>query len=451
MSLAPTLAAHVADEWQSDFFAGAEAAKVFILDALGTGLSGTRQAPVAALLQAARRWGDTPQARVFGQSEPLPADAAALINGYQIHNQEFDCVHERAVVHPMGVILAAVLACAERDGGVSGRDLLAAVVLGVDVAVAIGIIPQAPLTFYRQGMAAAFGASAVLARLQGLDAAGIERAMGIAYSQLSGTMQPHAEGSPLLPLQMGFNARAALTAADLAAAGLPAPRGFLEGRYGYFNLMEAHWDSANVPATIDKPYRVTELSHKPFPTGRATHAAVDGLAKLKQRFGFDSAQVKEILVEAPPLVLQLADRPPRPDMSANYARLCLPYVLATLLSTDAVLVEDFDAAALADRDRLSLAGRVRIRHDGSADENALAPVRVTVNLTGGAAHSEQVAHILGHPDNPLAPDQYLDKFRRCCQSAARPLTEAQVDALIALCAQLDTLPDARALVDAMVG
>ena len=451
MRFARILASHVADHWQDDFTDAAPAARMFILDALGTGLSGTRQSPVPALLTAARRWGTQPQARVIGHAHALPAGTAALINGYQIHNQEFDCVHERAVVHPMGVILAAVMAQGERDGGLTGRALLAAVILGIDVAIAIGIVAQAPLTFYRQGMAATFGASAVLARLQGLDRDGIERAMGIAYSQLCGTMQPHAEGSPLLPLQMGFNARAALTAADLAAAGFPAPAGFLEGRYGYYNLMEAHWDPANLPVAIAKPHRVTELSHKPFPTGRATHAAVDALSKLAVANSFVAEDVAEILVTAPPLVLQLADRAPDPLMSANYARLCLPYVLATALLTGGVAVEDFEASAIADPARHVLAARVRVQHDGSGDDNALAPVTVTARLSNGASYTQRVDHILGHPHNPLSRAQYLDKFRRCCQSAARPLPPAAIDALIAACGQLETLPDARVLMDEMAG
>jgi 2-methylcitrate dehydratase PrpD len=264
-------------------------------------------------------------------------------------------------------------------------------------------------------------------------------------------MQPHAEGSPLLPLQMGFNARAAVTAADLAAAGLPAPTGFLEGRYGYFNLMETHWDPARVPGTVKEPHRINELSHKPFPTGRATHAAIDALAQLKQAHGFRADEVAEVVVAGPPLVLQLADRVPSADMSANYARLCLPYVLATALTTDGVAVEDFDADAIRDSARQAVARRVSVQHDGSSDDNALAPVRVTVRLANGAAHSEQVDHILGHPSKPLSEDQYLAKFRRCCQSALRPPDPMKVDALIAACDQLGALPDARVLMDQMAG
>ena len=39
----------------------------------------------------------------------MPAPAAALCNAYQPHCSEFDCVHEKAVVHAMTAVLAAAM------------------------------------------------------------------------------------------------------------------------------------------------------------------------------------------------------------------------------------------------------------------------------------------------------------------------------------------------------
>jgi 2-methylcitrate dehydratase PrpD len=47
---------------------------------------------------------------VFGSGERLPLLHAAMLNAYQIHNQELDCVHEKAVVHPMAAMLPALSA-----------------------------------------------------------------------------------------------------------------------------------------------------------------------------------------------------------------------------------------------------------------------------------------------------------------------------------------------------
>ena len=109
-------------------------------------------------------------------------------------------------------------------------------------------------------MCGALGATAGMANMLGLDAATTRSALGIAYSQLSGTMQAHIEGSPVLPMQIGFNARAALLAAELASRGIAGPADFLEGVHGYFTLIDPERDPAAFadfePAAMADPRRL---------------------------------------------------------------------------------------------------------------------------------------------------------------------------------------------------
>ena len=168
------------------------------------------------------------QARVWSHGARLSAAGAAVCNGYQIHNGEFDCVHEGAVVHTFTVPVAAALAWAEREGGVGGRDFLTALALGVDVACHLGVASKSPLRFFRPATAGAFGAVAAIGRLAGFDAATLVNAFGTVLGQLAGTMQAHTEGSPLLGMQIGFSGRNAIVACDMAAGGLAAPHGVLE-------------------------------------------------------------------------------------------------------------------------------------------------------------------------------------------------------------------------------
>ncbi len=106
------------------------AAKIFMLDSIGVALAGASVAESSLVRRAALTWGKSGgldcDASVWGSREKLPAPSAAMVNAFHIHNQEFDCVHEKAVVHPMAVILAALMAYAERNGQVSGAKFLAA-------------------------------------------------------------------------------------------------------------------------------------------------------------------------------------------------------------------------------------------------------------------------------------------------------------------------------------
>ena len=425
------------------------AAKTFILDSFGVALSGTRVPLVRELAQVAGDWGHGSACRVWGTGERVPAASAAFLNGYQIHNQEWDCVHEPAVVHPMAVVLATLVAWAEARGGVSGRELIRGCVLAVDVATSIGAAARNKLRFFRPAMCGALGATAGIAAMRGLDEQTTRSALGLAYSQLSGTMQAHVEGSAMLPIQIGFNARSALAAVDMAMRGIVGPRHFLEGPFGYFALMDNEWD----PIAFDglgQQFRITELSHKPFPSGRATHGGVDGMLTLRERHSFSNASLRQIRLIAPPLVIQLVARPPTPNMAPSYARLCAPYVVATALLNGTVGVGDFEPTAIADPARQSLALRVQVVLDANTALNALAPQRIEADLDDGRCLAIDLPAVLGAPGRPLTRDQHLAKFRLAASSGSRAFSPAAAERTVALVDRLDEMQDIRQLVDSLM-
>ena len=202
----------------------AVATRTFLLDTLGVGVAGSAGPWTRCLIETQRLSCPGNHARVWSHGARLSAAGAAVCNAYQIHNAEFDCVHEGAVVHTFTVPVAAALAWAEREGGVGGRDFLTALALGVDVACHLGVASTSPLRFFRTATAGAFGAAAAIGRLAGFDAATLVNAFGAVLGQLSGTMQAHVEGSPMLGMQVGLNARNAIVACDIAARALHEPR-----------------------------------------------------------------------------------------------------------------------------------------------------------------------------------------------------------------------------------
>ena len=63
-------------------------------------------------------------------------------------------------------------------------------------------------------------------------------------------------------------------ACDLAAEGIVGPREIIEGEFGYLNLIEDGYDFADLLTNLGKNWQITEVAHKPFPSGRATHGVV---------------------------------------------------------------------------------------------------------------------------------------------------------------------------------
>ena len=426
------------------------AARIFILDSFGVGMVGSAGPWVEELVATLGTWGRGDDARVWVRGTRLPAPAAAMCNAYQTHNSEFDCVHEGAVLHAMTVVLPAVMAVAERDGGVSGRDLITAVTLGVDVACHLGVAATSGLRFFRPATGGAFAAVAGIGKVRGFDKDTLVNAFSIVYAQLCGTMQAHVEGSNMLAMQVGFNARNAVVACDMAANGLQGPKNILEGPFGYFRLFEETSDLGRVLPEVGRTWRIAEMAHKPFPAGRAAHGLVEACVALRQAHGFEAGDVERVEARVPPLVARLVSRPPTDGMTINYARLCASYGTARALLTGGLLVEDFRPDALHDGVTLALARRVAIVADDNPDPNALVPMTIEVVLRDGRRFAQTLDVVYGSPGKPLSRDDHLAKFRRNCAAAATPLPEAKAEALIAAVDRLDDVSDVAELVDLMV-
>ncbi len=422
------------------------ATKTFCLDTLGVSVAGT-SAPYAAEMRiTATGWGGGPEATVLGMGNQLDASTAAMINAFHAHSLEFDCVHELAVVHPLTTIQSASLAYAERCGGLAGRDLLVALALGVDVATSIGMAAQSGLRFFRPATAGIFGATAAVGKLAGLSNAQLLNALGLAYAQAAGNMQSHVEGGPALALQMAFAAGGAIRAVDLAQADFPGPHDILERPFGYFPLYEGAWDLEPAWSEWGRVWRITQVSHKPFPAGRATHGGLDGILQLRAAHALQADDIDRITLLAPPLIHELVGRPLQRHMSVNYARLCFQFVGALALSHGDVRIDDFTSARLNDSHLYDLGNRIDVVIDSNPDPNALAPQTVIVRLRDGREYRVDVDQTLGCPERPLTRAQHLTKFRTCLQSGVAELPADVDDRLIHMVDGLDTLDSTNDLI-----
>jgi len=369
-------------------------------DTLAVGAAGTTAPGAEAILAAARAMGTGTDARLIGTDERLPAPGAAFVNGYRIHCLEWDAVHEPAVVHAMSVVTAALGAAIDRKGGCDAEAALVALAIGVDVASGLGIAADSALSFFRPATAGVIGAALAVARLDG---APLEHALGLAYSSAAGTMQAHVEGSITLPFQVANAARAAVTASDLAKAGFTAPLDPLEGLFGYFKLID-QGDLSRYTRDLGKVWRIAEISTKPFPSGRASHAALGALQTLAGQ------GVERIELACPPLIHRLVGRPYKQDMTPAYARLCLPFLAVLMLTDGRIDPRRFTPENFADPALAALAGKVVLVADGNQDPNALFPQELRVTLADGATRTIGVPHTLGSPDAPLSPAQNQAKL-----------------------------------------
>ncbi len=378
-------------------------AERLLADTLAVGAAGSTAPGAAGVLAAAKGWGSGDDARLIGSPGRLPAAGAAFVNAFHIHCLEWDAVHEPAVIHALSVVTAAIGASIDRMGGCSPDAALTALAIGVDVACGLGIAATSPLSFFRPATAGCIGAALAVARIEGI--APLEDVLGLAYSFCAGTMQAHVEGSIALPLQIANAARSAIMAVDLVKAGLTGPHDALEGPFGYLRLID-RGELSRYADHLGAVWRISEISTKPFPSGRASHGALG----LLQGLSLDPADIAWIEVFVPPLVKRLVGRPMLAEMTPAYARLCLPLLTALILRDGCVDPRAFTPATFADPAVLDLAGRVIVNDDGNPDPNALSPQRAVITARDGSVTEHLIPATLGSPDAALTPEQSAAKL-----------------------------------------
>ena len=73
-------------------------------------------------------------------------------------------------------------------------------------------------------------------------------------------------------------------------------------------MFESKVSTLGLVDRLSNPWRVTELSLKPFPSGRATHGGIEAMLALRVR-GLSTENLASAELLAPPLVNQLVQSP----------------------------------------------------------------------------------------------------------------------------------------------
>lgn len=400
-----------------------DAATVFFLDTVGVACAGRMAPKLNELVVAAQNWGagGKDSASIWNTGRRVPASVAALANGYQCHALEYDCVYEPGVILPTPAIFAGLMAKAEQltaqGRPPSGRDMLRAFVVALEVSCTLAAATRSAMFFFRPATTGVFSALAAIACLDPLPREHLRYAFGIAYSQVCGPMQAHEEGSMMLAMQMGFAARNAVQAYDMAAVGMTAPVEILAGRFGFFHNFEHGGEIKEALAQMGQPWKVTQLSHKPFPSGRVTHGVIHTMRQLGQELGLNAinalGRIRAIHVDLPPLGMRLVGRPMIHQPPPNYARLCVPYVAAAEILYGGVDPTSFSAEHLNGQDVETLGRRITTAEKPHPNPNAFYPQQLTLELMDGTRIEREIPYAWGHPLMPLTPTEREDKFRLC--------------------------------------
>ncbi|MEO3387932.1 MmgE/PrpD family protein [Mesorhizobium sp. CAU 1741] len=351
---------------------------------------------------------------VFGMNRRYGGAAAALLNGMLGHSLDFDDTHADSSLHPSAPVVPAALAAAELSDA-SGEDLLAAIVVGFEVACRLGMALD-PTAHYARGFhptatAGNFGAAAAAGRLFGLDRQKMASAFGVAASQASGSLQFLENGAWNKRYQVGEAAMKGLMAATLAAEDFVGAAEALDGRHGF---LKGYSDGANperAAAGLGDVWETMRIGVKPYPACRYTHAAVDGILELRQRHGLRADTVTRVSVGLHRNGMALVGDPAAAKRRARSivdGQFSMPFAASVALLKGGFGWDDYDLLGRPEVDALS--DKVDTWRDESLEGLAHPFGASLVVEASGLRHELRIADPSGEPGTFPDDDARAAKF-----------------------------------------
>jgi 2-methylcitrate dehydratase PrpD len=408
------------------------------LNWVGCAVGAARHESAEAALAGMKMLQPAPQSGILGRAERVDMASAALVNGITSHTFDFDDTHLRTIIHPAGPVASAVLALAEVTGA-SGRQVIDALVLGIDVSCRMGncIYPDHyDRGWHITGSTGTLGAAAACARLLGLDEQHTAWALGIAASQPIGMREQF--GSMTKPFHPGAAARAGLTSALLAKHGFTASARALEAPRGYAQVVSPRHDWSEITGELGERFEIAANTYKPFACGIVIHPAIDAATQLRAR-GVKAGDVERVELKVHSLVLELTGKKePKDGLQAKFS---VYHGFAAGLIFGRAGETEYEDAIVTRDDMVALRRKVVATVDGSIHEDA---ADVTAVMKDGRSIHVRVEHAIGSLERPMTDRDLEGKFHSLADGI---IGREKADTLIAACWKLGEAKDVKAIVE----
>ncbi len=437
-------------------------AKEMLVNAAAVGLAGAAQEGGFAVTRFAQEMGGNGKCTLIGKGLRTSPVYAALANGLMIALLDFDDAIGSGPGHPSAVIFPPVMAVGEMNGS-PGREVLAAFILGSELAAKLGgILPP--------DAANAIAAAAAAGYLLDLTAAQLEAALalaaGNAYPRTRNWLPGHPElvaglsaqpepvaglsahpepaaglsahpepvaglsahpelvegwenpppdlAGPARAYRQGLAAMQGMTAALLARQGLAAGGGLTDWRpLGEERLTDWY-------AALGQPYALLNpgVRLKLYPCAAAAHTAIEAALQLMQQYRIGAADIAAVTVSVTPAAL--AELPYPTPADGWQARHCLSYIVAATLTSGPPLIDTFTEAAVADGNVRRLMDLITMAAEEKPSPSIPYPCSMDITLQDGRRLRHRVEFARGQPELPLAPEELDAKFLYCSRYILPP-------------------------------
>jgi 2-methylcitrate dehydratase PrpD len=425
-------------------------AKISVLDTLGVCCFGSTLDSVrklAAMIEAEKHDGAS---HVFGLHLRTSASGAALVNATSAHAFQLDEMHIGSTLHPGAIAVPVAIALAEERGNASGRDVIAAIVAATEVGTRVGLAAKGAMFtrgWHNQGTSGVFIAAAAAGSMLGLDAAGMQHALGLAGSQAAGLMAVQ-EGAMAKGFHSGRAAQSGVYAAKLAARGFTGIPDVLEAPYGgFFSTLVGDYAATELTAGLGTRWEILKTGFKPAPASNGSITAMWALDRVMHDHALEASDIREVTAHVSTNTLHHCgwEYEPAKVQGVLAAQMNLRYGMAVMALERRATPAEFTAGKMRDPAVLEFITRVKVEHEPRYDEpggKLRVACRAVVVTRDGRTLEAEVPYRKGSFEDPMTADEIAAKFR---DLAGKALTASAVDEIAAVVGRLETLDSIAAL------
>lgn len=437
-----------------------EATRKDIFDSLSTGIAGSSAKGVAEWMELAEEWGGAPQARLFVYGKRFPAHVTAAINTVMIHGYDYDDTHEVAMMHCGAIVVSSALAAAEMLGGVSGKELITAITVGLDIHCRIGLAATIGIVesgYVYTPLLGVFGAVAAAGRIMKLDKEQMLNALGIAYAQCSGNYQAVTDSAWTKRMQPGFASQAAIVACEMARKGVVGAHNIFEGKYGFYHVyLHDRYNPGPLREGLGKTFVSEDIAFKPWPCGRPNQPPINVALEAREKFGLDPDRVKRVDIymnEHLYIAGCIPEDVRKKPGTIVEAQFSIPYNVACALVNGKVGLSDYTEENIRRPDVLTMAAKVYGNVDAEIEKawhGKTSPVYIRIELNNGEILEHHLEYTLGCKEKPMTEKAIADKMDSCIEFSALKMPSDTAQKIRSLVDNLETLENSNVLVDAML-
>lgn len=367
-------------------------------------LSGSKTVSADKLVGYIKEKGGDQQAGVIGCGFKSNLEDAAFANGLFAHAAELE--DDQFPSSTSDITVFPVIFPMADKFNLSGRDVLEASILGIELMNRVGMYPLASKGFVELPFYGVIGACITAAKALKLNNEQIKGAIGIAMGRASGLITNF--GTDAHYIESALACRDGMLAALLAKKGMvgnPDIEGWLNNLLGAENIQVE-----KIVEGLGQSWHIHNDWVKKYPCCFLTHRPIDILFDLRKKHMFNYDEVIELKIDDGALS-KICDRPSPTD--TEDARFSFQHAVGAALIDNDVDSYHFDTDKIFDPKFKEARSKVKIVfHDDWPREFLSGTARLTILLKDGREISGEIKTAIGAPDSPLNEEQVFDLYKK---------------------------------------